>query len=61
VGEVEAGYVKAGPDEVAKDWLGVGGRTEGGDNLGAPLEDGIVKAEISGGHQEYSHKFIKTR
>ena len=35
MGEVETGDVEAGADEFAKDFRGVGGRAERGDDLGA--------------------------
>jgi hypothetical protein len=57
--KIETSHIEAGADQLAKDRLGVGGRAEGRHDLGAPLQDGIVKAEISGGHQKHSSKFIK--
>ena len=55
VREIETSHVEAGANELAKDGLRVRGRTEGRHNLCAPLQDGIVKAEISGGHYKFSN------
>jgi hypothetical protein len=37
MGKVEANHIDAGADQIAKNWFGVGGRSEGGDDLCAAL------------------------